>query len=347
MREAWIIDGKISYAPPQSGPVEEVRGFIYPGLVDCHAHPGLSWDEELVSDAELRRRYEGYAAHGVTAIRDCGGQRNPTDIQRIGDPKVKHSGRQIARPKRYFRHMPAEIEPNELPDEMVRQAEVSNGWVKLIGDWIDRSNGADSDLEPLWGRSELIDGVAAVHEMGKKVTVHTFATETIDDLLEAGVDGIEHGTGMAREHVQEAHSRGILIDPTVLQIMEFPDIAAQAAKYPKYAARMNKMDANRREHLAMMVEEKSHFLMGTDNVGNVHERSLPAELVAAVEQGMPTDVVMDAASFGGRARVDFTSWEENAAADFVVYDDDPLVNIHAVETPRAVFIDGIEAPVAH
>lgn len=101
------------------------------------------------------------------------------------------------------------------------------------------------------------------------------------------------------------------------------------------------MDAVRREHLALMVETGTHFLMGSDTAENVGEVNLTDELVDAVEDGMPADIVMAAASFAGRERLGLPTWQDGAPADFVVYHDDPELSIDAVRTPAAVFIDGI------
>ena len=51
-----------------------------------------------------------------------------------------------ARPGRYPRHLPIDLEPDELPAAVAEQAR-ANPWVKLVGDWIDRGEG---DLAPLW-----------------------------------------------------------------------------------------------------------------------------------------------------------------------------------------------------
>lgn len=335
LREAWIIDGKIAHDGPDDA--IDISGYVYPGLLDTHTHPGLNRDGDRLADGEVQRRLRAHRAAGVTAIQDCGGQQNPNDSRIAGLPRVLHCGQHIAQPKRYPRYLASEIEPNDLVAEVLRQLENSDGWVKLIGDWIDRDAG---DLHPLWERDVLIDAVQALHGAGGKITVHTFASETVDDLLEAGVDGIEHGTGMTRDHLIEARDRGILLTPTVHQVSRFPEFAEQGAKFPAYAQRMLAMDAQRVEHLAMMVDVGSHFLMGSDTAEDVEDVTLVDEILDAVRDGMPSDVVMAAASWQGRERLGFPSWEEGAPADFVVYDDDPERRIEILRTPVAVFIDG-------
>lgn len=338
-KEAWIVDGRLTYQEPE-GRVIDVEGYVYPGLLDTHTHPGLNRDGNLLDRSEVRRRLTALRSWGVTAVQDCGGQQDPGDDRIVGLPRILHCGRHIAMYKRYVRHLAVETTPAELPAEAVKQFEASDGWIKIVGDWIDRAAG---DNLPLWPREALIDAVAAVHERGGKVTVHTFTTEAIDDLLEAGVDGIEHGTGMTREHLDEAARRGILLTPTVHQIRKFPEFAAAGAKFPAYRERMLAMDAQRREHLAMIVESGVPLLMGSDTAEEVAEVSLPHELIDAVDDGMPADLVMAAASYSGRSRLGFTSWEEGAPADFVVYSTDPERDIFTVLAPRDVFIDGIRS----
>lgn len=338
-REAWIVDGKLTYTEPDEQ-VIDVHGYVYPGLLDTHTHPGLNRDGTLLPSSEVRRRLEALRGWGVTAVQDCGGQQNPNEFRTEGLPRVLHCGQHIAQYKRYVRYLAVDTTPAKLAEEAVRQFENSGGWIKIVGDWIDRDAG---DNLPLWPREALKEAVDAVHERGGKVTVHSFVRETADDLLYAGVDGIEHATGLTREHFQEVAARGILITPTVMQVRKFPEFAQSGSKFPKYVERMMGMDAERREHLALMVEEGVPLLMGTDTAEEVDEVSMPHEILAAIEDGMPAELVMAAATYDGRARLGFSSWEEGAPADFVVYDDDPLDNHETLLTPSAVFIDGIRA----
>lgn len=346
--EIWIVDGVLRHKAPVGydnggyGNIREIRGYAYPGLVDCHTHPGVTHTDVLPNDTEVLRRLEASRRVGVTHIREMGAQRDVAEFASLGRTKVLRAGRHIARYKRYLPHMAVEVEPRDLADEAARQARRGDGWIKIVGDWIDRSEGADSDLRPLWPCEALIDAVAAAHESGAKVAVHTFARETIDDLLVAGVDSIEHGTGMMREHMAEAAARGILVDPTVRQVGTFREIAARAGKYPVYRARMLAMSARRSEWLRELVEAGTHFVMGSDTSGNVSERGLDVELQWAVSDGMPADVAMAAASYKGREQLGLPAWDDGAAADLVIYADDPERDIAVTSRPAHVFVDGRE-----
>ncbi|MDY5584350.1 MAG: amidohydrolase family protein [Arcanobacterium sp.] len=340
-REIWIADGVIHYSKPDTDSVvQEISGYIYPGLVDAHTHIGMSDKAEPVSDTEMRRRLAACARQGVTAIRDAGSQRDANEVIEAGMPKLLHCGQHIARPKRYTRFLASEVEPENFLSEIEKQCAVSDGWIKIVADWIDREAG---DLRPLWEENLFADAVALAHKLGKRVTVHSFAAETVEMLLAAGVDGIEHGTGMTFVQKQQAQQQGIVIVPTVNQISRFPEFAAAGHRFPTYQKRMLEMDARRKEHLAELVAADSLLVMGSDTAEDVATpgRGLPQELIDAVRDGMPTEIVMRAASFVGRELLGFSSWEEGAAADFVVYQYDPERDINEVLHPQQVFIDGI------
>ena len=68
-----------------------------------------------------------------------------------------------------------------------------DGWVKLVGDWIDREVG---DLAPLWSDDVLKAAIDAAHANGARVTAHVFGEDALPGLIKAGIDCIEHGTGI-------------------------------------------------------------------------------------------------------------------------------------------------------
>lgn len=340
--EAWIVDGAITYVKPEGAKTATtVRGFAMPGLLDVHCHIGLGADILVDRETALQQAAD-VVASGVTHVRDLG---TPGDMSWIdsepGVLRIIHCGRPIARPMRYLRGIAREIEPAELPGVVVDEAAKADGWVKLVGDWIDRSKGADSDLEPLWPREILMDAVQAAHEAGAKVAVHTFATETIDDLLEAGVDDIEHGTGMSPDQMIEVAKRGILVTPTANQVETFIDIANQAgAKYPVYGKRMRHMYENRKEHMAAMGDAGISLLMGSDAGSTLSYGTLPSEIIACIDAGISADTAIAAASWEGRARLGLAALEEGSLADVVVYADDPRSNPELLNSPHAVVLGG-------
>ena len=117
---------------------------------------------------------------GTRLIRDAG---CPADTQWIDDredlPRIVRAGRHIARTRRYIRGYAHEIEPAELVAHVRMEARRGDGWVKFVGDWIDRDTG---DLAPCWPREALVEAVAAAHEEGARTTAHCFGEQSLHDL---------------------------------------------------------------------------------------------------------------------------------------------------------------------
>ncbi len=178
---------------------------------------------------------------GVLTLRDVG---SPIDYSVLDDdeqvPRLFRAGRHLAPPKRYLPGYAEEVEAAELPDAAAAQARRGNGWVKLVGDWIDRSVG---DLAPTYDDVTFKAAVARAHEEGARVAVHTFSVEALPGLLAAGVDSIEHGTGLTLDLIDEMARRGTALVPTAINIATFPEIAERAGRYPVYAARMLRLHA--------------------------------------------------------------------------------------------------------
>ena len=250
----WRVEGGVIRRVSDEETAPSV-GFIVPGMVDTHCHIGYSATGS-VSEAEMVDQARATLASGVTLVRDCGVPLDNSPAAHATGLHLIRCGRHVARPKRYMRDLPLDVEDQgELPDVLASMASVSDGWVKIVGDWIDRSAGADSDLMPLWDPAVLSDAVCAVHEAGARIAVHAFSHRVIDSLIEAGVDDIEHGSGIDVDQAAEIAARGIAVTPTLRQVELFQDFAAQAGqKYPVYAATMRGMYETRREHFEMLVD---------------------------------------------------------------------------------------------
>src|SRR5690606_27610901 len=169
----------------------------------------------------------------------------------------------------------------------------------------------------------------------------SFSREAVDDLLDAGVDGIEHGTGMTADHMAEAARRGIPVTPTLLQVGNFAAIADQAGdRYPVYAARMRAMHERRYEQVRAFHEAGVPLLMGSDAGGTITHGTLPAELAEVVRAGVPAADAVAAASWRARQFLGVPGVAEGASADVVVYDADPREDVAVLARPTAVILRG-------
>ncbi|HLS75059.1 MAG TPA: amidohydrolase family protein [Actinomycetaceae bacterium] len=339
--ECWVVDGRLTLDPPDE-PAQQLEGWVLPGLVDVHCHIGLG-PQGVVSAAEAEAQAAADRRTGVLLIRDAGSPQDTRWVQQRADlPRLIRAGTHLARPKRYLRGFGRELaDAAELPEAVAQEAARGDGWVKIVADWIDRSEGAYSDLRPLWPATVLAEALAAAHEHGAKVTAHTFSREAVDDLLDAGIDGIEHGTGMSSDHIAEAARRRIPVTPTLLQVGNFAEIAEQAgAKYPVYAARMRAMHERRYEQVRAFHEAGVPLLMGSDAGGTIEHGSLPAELAEVARTGVPVPDVVAAASWRARTLLGVAGVVEGASADVVVYPEDPREDLTVLTRPSAVVLRG-------
>src|SRR5690606_18694182 len=203
------------------------RGFLLTGLMDAHYNRGIQNDETPITIlAEAKALADLDREAGVLAIRDAG---SPYPYPELDDdpdvPRLARAGRHIAPVKRYLRGIGVEVPAEEVAATVTTQAAAGNGWVKLVGDWIDRGAG---DLAPAWDADTLTGAVAAAHTAGVRMTAHTFSTEAVAVLVRAGIDCVEHGTGLTEDLIDEMARRGTALVPTLLQVDNFPRIAARA-----------------------------------------------------------------------------------------------------------------------
>src|SRR5690606_40716018 len=112
------------------------------------------------------------AAGSPSAPRGVGGRAAP--------PKVIRAGGHVARTRRYIRGYAWEVEPEDLVAYVAEEARRGDGWVKLVGDWIDRDLG---DLSACWPRGAVDAAIAVAHRLGARVTAHCFAVVSLRDLV--------------------------------------------------------------------------------------------------------------------------------------------------------------------
>ncbi len=336
-RTLYVVDGHVTYEP-QAGAETAAEGWIVPGLVDAHNHLGLE-DTGGVPDDEVERQALADREAGILLLRDCG---SPVDTRWVQDredlPRLVRCGRHVARTRRYIRDYGHEVEPDQLAETVAGEARAGDGWVKVVGDWISREAG---DLAPSFPAPAFADAIAAAHAEGAKVTAHCFGTEVLSGLLEAGIDCIEHGTGLTEDHLALMAERRVALVPTVLQTTKFPEFAdAGREQFPAYADTMERLFTRRRDVLMAAYEAGVALYVGSDGGGSVRHGALGEEVLAMAEMGLPADYVLGAASWRGREWLGFDALGEGAAADFVVYPRDPLVDLTVLAEPAVVVLRG-------
>ncbi|HLS39811.1 MAG TPA: amidohydrolase family protein [Ornithinicoccus sp.] len=337
--EVWVVDGRISLTAPPGGADETVEGWVLPGLVDAHCHVGLESQGAVpVERAEQHALTEREA--GVLLMRDAG---SPLDTSWVHDredlPRLIRAGRHIARPKRYLRNYAHEVEPDELVAYVRQEARRGDGWVKLVGDWIDREAG---DLGPLWPVEVLTEAVAAAHEEGARVTAHCFGEQSLRDFAAAGTDCIEHATGLLDDTIDTFARQGIAIVPTLVNIANFPKFAeAGEAKFPAYAAHMRALYERRFETVAKAHEAGVPVYVGTDAGGQLPHGLAAQEVEALTHAGLTPLEAIGAATWAAREWLGRPGIAEGESADLVVYRSDPREDVRVLAEPHRVILRGV------
>ena len=344
--QAWVIGGRVSFQRPTGAgaDVTTLAGWVVPGLVDAHCHIGLAAGG-AVDDASAEAQALANRDAGTLLVRDAG---SPADTRwmdaRDDLPRIIRAGRHIARSRRYIRNFAVEVEPDTLVAEVRHQAARGDGWVKLVGDWIDRDLG---DLTPCWPADVLAEAVAAAHEAGARVTAHCFAEDSLPDLLAAGIDGIEHGTGFTAATVAQAAAAGVAVVPTLVNIATFPALAAAGdGRFPIWSAHMRALHARRYETVRALHEAGVRVFVGTDAGGTLPHGLVPAEIAELVAAGIPAVTAVGAASWDARDWLGREGLTEGAPADLLVVDADPVLAPSTLHRTRAVVLGG-RAVVAH
>ncbi len=336
--EWWIVDGILSSEPVCGAETIFDGGWIIAGLVDAHCHVGLGPHgaielDEAVAQAQTERDA------GALLLRDCG---SPTDTRSLDDhhdlPQIIRAGRHLARPKRYLQGYAIELEDEwQLPEALAEQARRSDGWVKLVGDWIDRSSG---DLAPLWSDDVLVAAVAAAHAEGVRVTAHVFGEDALPGLIASGIDCIEHGTGLTEDTVAMMAERGTALVPTLINIENFPEFASAATRYPVYAAHMRDLYARCRERIGAAREAGVPIYAGSDAGGSMAHGLISDEVEALKGVGMTPTEALGAACWDARRWLGRPALVDGAPADLLCFVEDPRTAPGVLAWPDRVVLRG-------
>ncbi|MGV0791874.1 amidohydrolase family protein [Mycolicibacterium sp. XJ1819] len=347
--EWWIVDepsgeehlrrGVLSAEPVADAVTVFDGGWILPGLVDAHCHVGLGEHgaldnlDDCIAQAEVERDV------GALLLRDAG---SPIDTRPLAEhddlPEIIRAGRHLAKPKRYQRGFAIELDdPAQLPNAVAEQARFGDGWVKLVGDWIDRDIG---DLAPLWSDDVLKAAIDAAHANGARVTAHVFGEDALPGLITAGIDCIEHGTGLTDDTIDLMVEHGTALVPTLINIENFPGIADAAARYPAYARHMRDLHDKCAARVGAAREAGVPIYAGTDAGSMVAHGRIADEVEALKGIGMSPTQALGAACWDARDWLGRPSLQHGAQADLVCYREDPRTGAGILNNPDLVILRG-------
>ncbi|WP_018588387.1 amidohydrolase family protein [Salinispora arenicola] len=341
VRDIWLVGDRVTFEPVAGAETVADGGFLLPGLTDAHCHIGIARGGAPVSSIDQARdlaRTDRDA--GVLAIRDAGSPYPYPELDDAPDlPRLARAGRHIAPPKRYLRNIGVEVGAAEVTATVTGQARAGNGWVKLVGDWIDRGVG---DLAPAWDADTMAAAVRAAHAAGARAAVHTFSEAAVEIMVRAGVDSVEHGTGLSLDLIDLMARQGTALVPTMINIRTFGGIADQArARFPGYADHMLALRDRFPDVVRAAYQAGVPIYVGTDAGGGIAHGLAAEEMLLLHERaGMPAEAVLAAASWQAREWLGFPGLVEGGLADLVVYPEDPRRDLRVVRSPTRVVLRG-------
>ena len=322
-------DGDRWTTDPVAGAELVGEGWLLPGLVDAHTHPGAETPGKPLEDALLRQDLRQHVAAGVTMIRAPGLAGDPPAwFGRDADvPRAVHAGPWIAQQGQFFDGWGRRAGHAELPGLAAAQA-ARTGWAKVIADWLPGDDPLPAGV--------LRQVVAAVHAVGGRVAVHSQHAAGGAAAVEAQVDSLEHGMCLDPGLLPQMAAQGTALTPTLSVIT---GSLAEVRRRPD-GPRKDWYLAGATAHgrlAAAAAEEGVTILAGTDSrpCGRVID-----EIRALAVAGVPPHQAIGAASWAARSYLGLAGLTDGAPADAVVYDADPRRDLSQLAAPRAVVLRG-------
>jgi len=305
------------------------EGWLLPGLVDAHTHPGAEAPGKPLEESVLRADMHEHLAAGVTMIRAPGLAADPPGWFGHEDdlPRALHAGPWIAQAGQFFDGWGQRADHAELPRVAAAQA-ARSGWAKVIADWQ-----PDDAVLPV----EILRQIAAaVHAVGGRLAVHSQHAAGGYAAVQAGVDSLEHGMCLDPALLSQMADQGTALTPTLSVITSALAMVRQRPDGPVkdwYVAGATVHG----ELAAAAAEAGVTLLAGTDSrpCGRVID-----EIRALAEAGVPAHQAIGAASWSARAYLGLAGLVEGGPADAVVYDADPRGDLSQLAMPRAVVLRG-------
>ena len=244
-----------------------------------------------------------------------------------GLPELSAAGRFLAPEGRYFPDLLVEgVAEEQLVAAAIAELDRGATWVKVIADFPQVPS--FTDLAPTYSTQAIAAVCQAVHARGARIAVHS-TLPTAGELIDAGVDSIEHGTQLDAGMLERMAIRGTAWTPTtcaLLAVLDDPSLPSDRRK--GIEATRDRM----KELLPLAVRLGVPVLAGSDGVGTIaREVALLAGLGLDPADALAAATVVPREVLGGDAR----------RVDVVTYDEDPRDDPEVLTRPAAVVVNGV------
>lgn len=182
---------------------------VMPGLIDCHVHLGFDGSDQPVEHMDkssneqlltlMIANAEKLLRSGVTTAREMGARdfldlvvKGGIEEGHVNGPNLLVSARPITTTGGHCWFMGCECDSPETVKLAVRD-HVKKGadWIKIMATGGGHTKGT-SQWKAQFTFDELTTAVDESHNFGKRIAAHAHGTLGIQDVVDAGVDTIEH-----------------------------------------------------------------------------------------------------------------------------------------------------------
>lgn len=337
---------------------------ICPGLMDAHVHLAFDATHASVENMKTRskpgnvdqmtRGAHDLVASGVVFARDLGSPgalaievRRRLELSCLPGPTLQVAGSPITRVRGHCWFMGGEVNDSQSAREAVaHQVELGADVIKVMITGGRMTPGTDPravEMPTEWLRAITHEA----HSLGCLVSGHALSTAGVIAAAEGGVDVVEHGTLIGsdefgidstridvedrRRAIGLMSQKGVVLSPT------FREVEVDSHPVPREI---------RAGWIAAMIEAGVRVVAGTDSgiPGASHSTALVAGLKGLLAVGLSQSDALAAASGAGMRSVGRESGgliAPGQPAEFVVLEDDPRVNLNALNDPVAVMSDGV------
>ncbi|HEX5090604.1 MAG TPA: amidohydrolase family protein [Nocardioides sp.] len=357
---------------PDGTEVTSYDGTLLPGLIDCHVHlvassavgslelAGGMTDEEL--DTVIRAGLAAELSGGVTTVRDLGDRRYRTLPARElpGLPRVVAAGPPITEPGGHCHYLGGTASGVDgVRRAVAEHVERGVDVIKVMASGGLLTPGTDA-FGVQFSLEELGAAVEAAHTAGLEVLAHAHSLAGVRHALAAGVDGIEHATGLTEqglsfpdEVLAELAENGVQVCPTVgADEGKYPPVELMPpglrAAFERIELDFPTLTAARIEQLSRARAQGVRVVSGTDagiSPAKAHG-GLAFAVLDLVAAGYPVAEALATATSGAATSCGLGSvtgaLRPGLAADLLVVDGDVATDPGALRRPVAVLVRGAQ-----
>ena len=336
--------------PPDGQRRDFPGGTILPGFIDTHVH--LHWhfgDDGRYSRGDPAEINALHAVENGIRMLEAGF----TTVQSLGSPvdgPVRDAvARGVVPGPRIITSLGSlnagTGDAQAMAAEVHRLADAGADAIKIFASESSRDGGG-----PTLSQEQLDAACGAANERGLRTLVHAHGPVSATRAANAGCTTIEHGSLLDQATLDVLAEKGLFYDPNtyliVANYLENKDRYLGIGNYTEEGFRLMSENSEGRMGIFGMAlaTEGLRVVFGTDAVAGAHGQNI-REAVARVELGGqdPADLIVSMTSLAAESLGlgdEIGTVAEGYAADLVVVDGDPTLDVTALGNVRLVIKDG-------